>query len=221
MERFLILGARQHAKVIVAIARECYADCWDAAGYLDDDSALIGTELLDLPVLGALWDMERICRERGIGAVAIGISNRHMPLRDDLFERAKAAGLKVPSWIHCRAYVSRFAVVGEGVVLNPGVVVNAYARVGDNGTIYSNATIEHETVLARNVYIGPGVNFSSNARVGRGTFIGAGSKIIPDIRIGANVVVGAGSVVIADVPDNVTVAGVPARFVNDRSKTVI
>lgn len=221
VEKFLILGARQHAKVIVSIAREWYSATHQPVGFLDDDPSLAGARVLGLPVLGRMDCMEQYCRENGIRAVAVGVSNRYMDFRAELFARAKAAGLSVPSWIHGRAYVSPDAVVGEGVVLNPGVVANAFAKVGDNVVVYSNSTIEHETVLADHDYIGPGVNFSSNARVGKGTFIGAGSRIIPDITIGANVVIGAGSVVIGDVPDNVTFAGVPARFINDRSKTKI
>lgn len=221
MEKILIVGARQHAKILVSIIREFYKDTLTITGFIDDDSDLKGTQLLGIPILGTIDDLMALCKVNGISSVGIGISNRHMSFRRELFNRVQTAGLNLPSLIHGRAYISPFAKVGEGVVLNPGVVVNAYAIVGSNCVIYSNSTIEHETVLSDNVYIGPGVNFSSNARVGRDTFIGAGSKIIPDIIIGQNVVVGAGSVVINDIPDNVTVAGVPARFINERCKSVI
>ena len=61
------------------------------------------------------------------------------------------------------------------------------------------------TCIANNVYIVPGV------------------KIIGDIKIGNNVVIGANAVVTNDVPDNVTIAGVPARIIKheDSSKHII
>ena len=39
----------------------------------------------------------------------------------------------------------------------------------------------------------------------------AGSIILPNIKIGKNVIVGAGSVVLKDIPDNLKVAGSPAK----------
>lgn len=78
--------------------------------------------------------------------------------------------------------------------------------------------------------IGPGVEFipgghvigSANRRAGLGTampieigdgcWIGAKSVILGGVRIGSGSVVAAGSVVTQDVPENVLVAGVPARF---------
>jgi acetyltransferase-like isoleucine patch superfamily enzyme len=50
-------------------------------------------------------------------------------------------------------------------------------------------------------------------RVGNNVFLGFGALILPGVTIGNNVVVGAGSVVTKDVPDNVIVAGVPARVI--------
>ncbi|MCP4708917.1 MAG: acetyltransferase [Planctomycetes bacterium] len=216
--RLLILGSRQHAKVLVAIARECYAERYDIVGYLNDDPDLLHSKVLGLSILGPFAELPDTIREHQITHVGIGVSNRFMTDRDMLFRSILELGCQVPSMIHDRAFVSPFASIGQGVTLNPGVVVNAYAQVGDNTVVYSNTTIEHETVLSNNVYVGPGVNFSSNAHVGPNTFIGAGAKIIPDIHIGNNVAVGAGSVIIHDIPDNVTVAGIPATIINQRAK---
>ncbi|UKK74846.1 serine acetyltransferase [Segatella bryantii] len=41
-----------------------------------------------------------------------------------------------------------------------------------------------------------------------------GAKVLGDVHIGNNVVIGANAVVVKDVPDNVVVAGVPARIIN-------
>lgn len=48
--------------------------------------------------------------------------------------------------------------------------------------------------------------------IGNDVWIGGGSIIVPGVKIGNNVVVAAGSVVIHDVPDNVLVAGNPAKI---------
>ncbi len=48
--------------------------------------------------------------------------------------------------------------------------------------------------------------------IGDNTFIGANVTVLPGINIGNNVIIGAGSVVTKDVPDNIVVAGNPARI---------
>ena len=47
-------------------------------------------------------------------------------------------------------------------------------------------------------------------------WIGAGARILDGVHIGANAIVGAGSVVTRSVPAGATVAGVPARVIQQR-----
>jgi acetyltransferase-like isoleucine patch superfamily enzyme len=49
----------------------------------------------------------------------------------------------------------------------------------------------------------------------RNGWIGAGATILPGVTVGENSVVAAGSVVSKDVPDNVVVAGVPAKVIKN------
>ena len=44
-------------------------------------------------------------------------------------------------------------------------------------------------------------------------FIGINSIILPGVKVGNNVVIGSGSIVSKDIPDNVVVAGVPAKII--------
>ena len=48
--------------------------------------------------------------------------------------------------------------------------------------------------------------------IGSNVWIGAGVIVLPGCRIGNDCVVAAGSVVCRDIPDNVMVAGVPAKI---------
>lgn len=55
--------------------------------------------------------------------------------------------------------------------------------------------------------------------IGDNVFIGTNACILGDVKVGNNVVVAAGAVVTHDVPDNVTVAGVPAKIVKQTGWT--
>ena len=52
-------------------------------------------------------------------------------------------------------------------------------------------------------------------RVGDNVLIGANAVVIEGIQIGSGSVVAAGAIVTQDVPENVVVAGVPARIIKE------
>ena len=51
--------------------------------------------------------------------------------------------------------------------------------------------------------------------------VGANAVVIEGCRIGKNSVVAAGSIVINDVPENVVVAGVPARVIKQKDEKTV
>jgi maltose O-acetyltransferase len=82
-------------------------------------------------------------------------------------------------------------------------------------TIGNDVTITHATIL---VHDDSSISFTGRQRVapvtiGDNVFVGWQSIILPGVNIGSNVIIGAGSVVSRDVPNDVVVAGNPARIV--------
>lgn len=84
-----------------------------------------------------------------------------------------------------------------------GIVIHPNAVIGRNCTVLQNCTIGNNENKSRNQV----------AELGNNVSLGAGTKIIGPIKIGDNVITGANSVIVADVPDNVVVAGVPAKII--------
>jgi acetyltransferase-like isoleucine patch superfamily enzyme len=83
-------------------------------------------------------------------------------------------------------------------------------------------------IIQDSVFIGPRVVFTNDkyppskrlvkTLIGEGAVIGANSTIIAGIKIGRRSVIAAGSVVTKDVPDEVVVAGNPARIIMSRDE---
>jgi len=213
--RVVIVGARQHAKVVCHILTTSTSITRGikVVGFVDDNPDLFGSTLLGYPILGQFGDLDVIRQKLDLQGAIMGISNLHMDVRKRYFEEFKILGLEPVSAIHEAAIVEDTAKIGKGIVLNPNCVINAYATVGNNIVAYSGVTIEHEDIVGDNVYLGPGVNFASGVKVGDDTFIGAGTCVIPDIVIGKGVTIGAGSVIIEDVPDKSVVVGNPGKVI--------
>ncbi len=97
------------------------------------------------------------------------------------------------------------ASIGTSVYLDhaTGIVIGAFATIGDEVTILQNVTIGR---MAEAPDRAP--------RIGRGVYLGGGATILGDISIGDFARIGAGSVVTRDVPGGCTAVGVPARLTN-------
>lgn len=97
------------------------------------------------------------------------------------------------------------ASIGTSVFLDhaTGIIIGAWAVVGDEVTIMQNVTIGRKQAM-------PG----RAPRIGRGVLLTSGATILGDISVGDFAKIGAGSVVEHDVPAGCTAVGVPARLTN-------
>ena len=96
--------------------------------------------------------------------------------------------------------------IGEGFFIGHlgTIVVNEKVKIGSNVNISQGVTIGQ---LNRGKRMGTPV-------IGNEVYIGPGAKILGNIVVGNNVAIGANAVVLDDVPDNVCVAGIPAKIVS-------
>lgn len=97
--------------------------------------------------------------------------------------------------IHPGANIGKRLFIDHGM----GIVIGETAEVGNDCTIYHQATLG-------------GTGKDKNKRhptIGNNVMVGAGSKILGPILIGNNVKIGAGAVVLHDIKENATAVGVP------------
>jgi UDP-perosamine 4-acetyltransferase len=107
--------------------------------------------------------------------------------------------------------VARDAVLGEGVLVCPGAVVNSRAVLGDNTIVNTLSSVDHDCFLGNHSQVTAGVTFGGWVRVGENCFFGVKSAVVPRVTIGNDVVVMAGALVTQSLPDGVLAGGSPAR----------
>ena len=125
--------------------------------------------------------------------------------------------------------------IGDGTRIGPFVEVQKNAIIGKNCKIQSHTFICEGVTIEDEVFVSHGVMFINDkfpratndsgelqteedwnvipTLVKRGASIGSNVTVMCGITVGTRSIIGAGSVVINDVPDNVIVAGNPARII--------
>ena len=202
-------GAGGHGRVLldaVLLRNE-----FEVIGFVDDNPALHGEQVDGIQVLGGLAILPGLL-ERGVHHIFLGVGGigDNRP-RAQVFGRLCRLGLRVVSVIHPTAVISKTAVLGTGVAVMAGVVVNSGAQIGDDVIVNTGVLVDHDCLIGDHVHIAPGVVLSGGVRIGAYSHVGTGSSVRQNVSIGSGAVVGVGSAVVSDVPDGSTVAGVPAK----------
>jgi serine O-acetyltransferase len=97
------------------------------------------------------------------------------------------------------------ASIGTSVFLDhaTGIIIGAFAVVGDGVTILQNVTIGRKNSEPDRA-----------PKIGKGVYLGGGATIIGHVSVGDFAKIGAGTLVEHDVPAGCTAVGVPARLTN-------
>jgi UDP-2-acetamido-3-amino-2,3-dideoxy-glucuronate N-acetyltransferase len=149
-----------------------------------------------------------------------------------------AADVKIGRDVVLNDFINLYGCrIDDGSRIGPFVEIQKNAVIGKNCKISSHTFICEGVTIEDDVFIGHGVMFINDrfpratsasgrlqteadwkvipTRVKQGASIGSNATIMCGITIGVHSIVGAGSTVLADVPDNVIVAGNPARIIRN------
>ena len=138
-------------------------------------------------------------------------------IRRELSEKIISLGGSVPTLIHPRAVISRFAEISSvGVYISPFTYVQADSTVGSNTILLSHVNISHTVQVGENCFIAGGATIGAYTIVENNVFIGQGALSISGkvSRIGTRAYIGARSLLTKEVTANSLMFGTPAKYVD-------
>lgn len=176
----------------------------------DIESSLYGT----FPILKNQSQVEKIFKEKS-NKYAIGIGNPN--LRSKVYSIFNELGGKCVSIISPYAKIGAYQVyIGEGSIIMTDAIITSNITIGIGSLINKQTLIGHDVTLGDFVEVAPGAKIGGHCIIDDKVFIGMNATILPKIKIGKNAMIAAGAVVTKDVPENCTVAGVPAKPLNKK-----
>lgn len=207
MDRIYIYGAGSVGKMAIQIIKDINkeSDCWEVAGFLDDDKDKWGTIFSGYSVLGG----EEYLNDLSNGKIIVGFSS---PQKKERASKIIAqTNLEFATLIHPLSWLGERVTIGEGTIIYPGVCIDVDVEIGKHATINKNVTFGHDSIYGDFITVSPGVNLGGFLEVGDGCEFGIGACTIQNLIIGEWTTIGGGSAVIKDLPANCTAVGVPAK----------
>ena len=130
----------------------------------------------------------------------------------------------IPARIEPGAIIREHVTIGKNAVIMMGAVINIGAVIGEGTMIDMGAVLGGRAIVGKHCHVGAGAVLAGVIEPASATpvivednvLIGANAVVIEGVHIGRNAVVAAGAVVIEDVPDNMVVAGCPARIIKEK-----
>ncbi len=186
-------------------AIDCISENFNIIGIIDDNK--IGQTYFDYEI----FDRNLINKYPKSKVLAVPGSPNSFKQKDKIIKSLNIPNDRFAKVIHPDANVSKYAKIGNNVLLMAGVVITSNALISDNVIILPNSVIHHDSIISKNCIIGSNVVIAGNVSIAPNCYIGSGSNIKNNIKIGQNSLIGLGSNVLKDVEENAIVYGNPAK----------
>jgi sugar O-acyltransferase (sialic acid O-acetyltransferase NeuD family) len=138
-------------------------------------------------------------------------------VREKISNRMTSAGIEPCTIQDNSSIVHVSSSFDVGAIFSYQSIITANSRIGKFFHANLRSYVAHDCNIGDFVTFAPGATCNGNVKIGNYTYIGANATIKQGsinnpLNIGDNVLIGMGSVVTKDVPNDVVVAGNPARI---------
>lgn len=203
----IIIGNGGHASVLIEML---HSQGREIIGYTDVKKSEKNSRIPYLgndTIIQENYNAKEIELVLGLGSIKV------TEVREKLFKYFTELGFTFAQVIHQMAIISPSVILGQGVQIMAGVVLQTNTIIGDNAIINTGTTIDHDCQIGSHVHIAPGCTLSGGVEINNNSHIGTGVSIIQNITIGEKSTIGAGSVVVRNIGAEKIAYGVPAKEV--------
>jgi sugar O-acyltransferase (sialic acid O-acetyltransferase NeuD family) len=211
MKKIFIFGSGDVVKDICLLINKIndINPTWEIMGFIDKDPALIGQEILGLPIIS----LDKITIENNYFGIC-GISKpkvKERVVNDEILHN----GYKLATITHPDIEYRDDVVIGKGTIIFSGVKFGFNVKIGNSVWLDKNVLLGHDTVIGDYSSIMPSAVISGKSKLGSGCTVGAGSILHQNINVGDDSLIGIGTTVIKNIPEKTHVTDFPRKIIRE------
>lgn len=208
----IIIGSAGHAKVIIDIFEKSN---YNILGLLDtfrED----GEETMGYKIIGKDVDLPSLSEQHPNCEyfIAIGDNWLRHTVRNKIIKILPNA--KFANAIHPNAAIARTVVLGSGIAIMAGCIVNSNTVIEDFSILNTGASIDHDSKMSSFSSLAPRAATGGKVTIGEFSAVCMGATIKHRVTIGKHTIVGAASLLLTNTGDYEVLYGVPAKKIRDR-----
>lgn len=205
----IVIGAKGHAKEVLDIVETPYKN--KELYFFDNITNYSASETFNgYKLIKDIEHAAKILKNNKEFSLALGGTL----IREKLFKLFVQMGGTPVNIIATHSFVSKYAVIGDGINLMQYSSILGNAKVGKGSLINAYASIHHDVEIGEFSEISPGVRILGNSRLGDRCTVGSNAVILPGCNIVSDVIIGAGAVVTKDITVQGVYVGIPAKQTN-------
>jgi sugar O-acyltransferase (sialic acid O-acetyltransferase NeuD family) len=184
---------------------------YEVAGFLND---FVEGFICDYPVLGTLNDISTYIENGYYFSFAIHPIGKNQVLKS-ILERLNIPENQLATIISKRAFVSITSIIEPGVIILAFAYVSMHVHIGSCSMIMARTSVGHNTVIGKCCFVGTGSTLSSYVEMGNYVSTAIGSTVLEYCKLGDCSVLGAGGLLLKELPENCIYVGNPAKYLKN------
>lgn len=191
MEKIILIGGGGHCKSCIDVIEE--GNFYEISGIIDIDKK-IGQNVLNYKITASDKELDKIVSSIKNFLITIGQIGTPVK-RIEMFDLICKLDGRFPVIISPKAYVSKYAEIGNGTIVMHSAIINAGAVIGKNCIINTGAIIEHDAIIEDHCHISTGAIVNGGGIIKKGAFLGSSAVTKEYITIKAGSFIKANTVV--------------------------
>lgn len=148
-----------------------------------------GIPVIDLEEAASKYPIENY---KGFVAASSTKLNR---VRRDLYNRVKAIGYELVSYVSSNAFVWHNVEIGDNCFILENNTLQPFTKVGNNVTLWSGNHIGHRTVIKDHCFVSSHCVVSGYCEIGESCFLGVNCTLEDQVKIAADNFIGAAALI--------------------------
>lgn len=159
-----------------------------------DPEYMTDSEFLDLPVVSSDQIASRFPPE-SYGAFVAASSGKLNRVRRSVYEKVKALGYSLVSYVSSRAFVWHNVAIGENCFILEDNTLQPFVEIGNNVVLWSGNHVGHRSVIRNHCFVSSHCVISGFCTINESCFLGVNCTLENNLEVGEDNFIGAGAII--------------------------